>query len=139
MLAIESGNDVSDTRITIVALEAQKSAPAHTAIDANGADATPSSLVKFIAAQSADKFCQAAARNLSQADTDFTLKNEDEIVQRVLVDGGLHTLVLYSTRKSIFKLSHHPPSFGHSVHHLEYSITQKTIIGRSLPEIYTEQ
>lgn len=60
---------------TISALLAHKCTTKQFVNNFDGADATPLTLGKFITAQSAEDFCQNAAIQLGQAETEFTLNN----------------------------------------------------------------
>lgn len=63
---ITSGEKMDSKATSIFALEAHTSTHAQSVTDANGTDATPSTLAEFITAQFADALCQNVARQLGQ-------------------------------------------------------------------------
>lgn len=113
VLVIERGDKMDHTTTTTIALEARKSAATNAVSNADGTYATPSTLPEFIDAQSADEFCQHAARQLCQAGIEFTLSN-GVLVGRAIIDGDLQKLVSQFLRQSQLNLSHHSSLSGHS-------------------------
>lgn len=87
--------------------------PAPSVTNADHLDATPPNEAKSVALQSADKFCQNAARHFGQAGTESTLSEKGVHIRCAPILEALHKLVPKSLRQLLFNLSHHPPLSSH--------------------------
>lgn len=106
-------------------LETYASTPAQSITYVDSTDAIPPTLEDFITAQSASEFCQIVARQLSQAETEFTLDKEEVFIRRTAVEEALQKLVLQSLRQRLYNLSNHSGLSGHRGQRRMYGTMQR--------------